>query len=221
MGCGSLDDVRRNVRPAHAKEADRNTHTAGREVQVRVQARHNKTNCMNNCTLYLKTDCMHVYWCELRRKPDCIVDYRLHWPARSRGIPPPPGASTALAMHGDLCTRACCSVSDMGIARQPDFGGGDPPLHSVGCSHRQKTVVFTRTFAHLLTGEGRGGGVPPPPPHRLPSMGIGIQYFFEETRVLRTPPPLYKLRPCPSYSGCRDRINLVPNLIRYKCSAAT
>ena len=35
------------------------------------------------------------------------------------------------------------------------------------------------------------------------------------------PPPLYKLRPCPSYSGCRDRINLVPNLIRYKCSAAT
>ena len=34
-------------------------------------------------------------------------------------------------------------------------------------------------------------------------------------------PPLYKLRPCPSYSGCRDRINLVPNVIRYKCSAAT
>ena len=30
-----------------------------------------------------------------------------------------------------------------------------------------------------------------------------------------------KLRPCPSYSGRRDRINLVPNLIRYKCSAAT
>ena len=23
-----------------------------------------------------------------------------------------------------------------------------------------------------------------------------------------TPPPLYKLRPCVSYSGCRDRINL-------------
>ena len=35
------------------------------------------------------------------------------------------------------------------------------------------------------------------------------------------PPPLYKLRPCPSYSGCRDCITLVPNLIRYKCSAAT
>ena len=30
-----------------------------------------------------------------------------------------------------------------------------------------------------------------------------------------------KLRPCRSYSGCKDRINLVPNLIRYKCSAAT
>ena len=42
--------------------------------------------------------------------------------------------------------------------------------------------------------------------------------------LLCVPPPpfpLYKLRPCPSYSGCRDRINLVPNLIRYKCSAAT
>ena len=25
------------------------------------------------------------------------------------------------------------------------------------------------------------------------------------------PPPLYKLRPCPSYSRRRDRINLVPN----------
>ena len=35
------------------------------------------------------------------------------------------------------------------------------------------------------------------------------------------PAPLYKLRPCPSYSVRRDRINLVPNLIRYKCSAAT
>ena len=29
---------------------------------------------------------------------------------------------------------------------------------------------------------------------------------------LPPPPPLYKLRPCPSYSGCRDRINLAPNL---------
>ena len=35
------------------------------------------------------------------------------------------------------------------------------------------------------------------------------------------PPPLYKLRPCPSYSRFRDRINLVPNLIQYKCSVAT
>ena len=30
--------------------------------------------------------------------------------------------------------------------------------------------------------------------------------------VLTPPPPLYKLRPCPSYSRRRDRINLVPNL---------
>ena len=35
-----------------------------------------------------------------------------------------------------------------------------------------------------------------------------------------SPPPFYQLRPCPSCSGCRDHINLGPNLIRYKCSAA-
>ena len=35
------------------------------------------------------------------------------------------------------------------------------------------------------------------------------------------PPPLYELRPCPSDSRRRDRINLVPNLIQYKCSAVT
>ena len=29
--------------------------------------------------------------------------------------------------------------------------------------------------------------------------------------VCTPPPPLYKLRPCPSYSRLRDRINLVPN----------
>ena len=44
-------------------------------------------------------------------------------------------------------------------------------------------------------------------------MGLEIGYF--------TPPPLYKLQPCPSYSRRRDRISLVSILIRYKCSAAT
>ena len=42
--------------------------------------------------------------------------------------------------------------------------------------------------------------------------------------VVQVPPPppaSSKLRPCPSHSGRRHRINLVPNLIRYKCSAAT
>ena len=29
-------------------------------------------------------------------------------------------------------------------------------------------------------------------------------------------PPLYKLRHCPSYSGCRGRIDLGPTLIRYQ-----
>ena len=33
----------------------------------------------------------------------------------------------------------------------------------------------------------------------------------EHRRQTVPPPPLYKLRPCPSYSRRRDRINLVPN----------
>ena len=37
------------------------------------------------------------------------------------------------------------------------------------------------------------------------------------TSCVRTPPPsLKKLRPCPSHSGCRDRITLGPHLIRYQ-----
>ena len=39
--------------------------------------------------------------------------------------------------------------------------------------------------------------------------------------VIPPPPFLYKLRPCPSYSRRRDRIDLVPSLVQYKCSAAT
>ena len=39
--------------------------------------------------------------------------------------------------------------------------------------------------------------------------------------TLVPPPPLHKLQPCPGYSGHRDRINLGPHLIWYKCSAAT
>ena len=43
---------------------------------------------------------------------------------------------------------------------------------------------------------------------RSPSVrGKGLQY---------PPPPLYKLRPCPSYSRRRDRINCVRNLITYE-----
>ena len=35
------------------------------------------------------------------------------------------------------------------------------------------------------------------------------------------PPSSCKPRPCPSHSGRRGRMNLVPHLIRCKCSAAT
>ena len=42
-------------------------------------------------------------------------------------------------------------------------------------------------------------------------------HILTQTRFMYPTPPLYKLRPCPSYSRCRDRINLVTNLI----SAAT
>ena len=48
-------------------------------------------------------------------------------------------------------------------------------------------------------------------PRRVPAVG---EVIARQWRV--PPPPLYKPRPCPSYSGRRDRINLVPNLIRYQ-----
>ena len=49
-----------------------------------------------------------------------------------------------------------------------------------------------------------------PPPPDLPQTKVWGLFGTSP------PPPLYKLRPCPSYSGCRDCINLVPNLIRYQ-----
>ena len=48
-----------------------------------------------------------------------------------------------------------------------------------------------------------------------------VALSFFRKKIFFPPPPLYKLRPFPSYSRCRDRINLIPNLIRCKCSAAT
>ena len=55
---------------------------------------------------------------------------------------------------------------------------------------------------------------PPPPQYCTPGYGIcltlnrarGVYYLGGYT-----PPPLYKLRPCPSYSRRRDRINCVRN----------
>ena len=57
--------------------------------------------------------------------------------------------------------------------------------------------------------------LPPPPLYTLPE---SHRYYCSGNDDCA---PLYKLRPCPSYSTRRDRINLAPNLIRYKCSAAT
>ena len=74
---------------------------------------------------------------------------------------------------------------------------------------------------------------PPPPNHALPCPVLPPRRkkakvpLFAKMPNRRhgsiTPPPplLYKLRPCPRYSGCRDRMNVVSNLMRYKCSAAT
>ena len=39
---------------------------------------------------------------------------------------------------------------------------------------------------------------------------VVILLELETMKRSTPPPPLYKLRPCPSYSGCGDRINLVP-----------
>ena len=48
---------------------------------------------------------------------------------------------------------------------------------------------------------------------RTPQAWDGNQrwWLLAHNRAGAHPPPLYKLRPCPSYSRRRDRINLVPN----------
>ena len=95
------------------------------------------------------------------------------------------------------------------------------------------TVVFL-TLAVLVQ---EGGGVPgradvehfvtclQPPwgggdrPDRRGEMARGAGGTVLEgvvRRFLYPPPPLYKLRPCPSYSRRRDRNNFVRNLITYE-----
>ena len=65
------------------------------------------------------------------------------------------------------------------------------------------------------------------PPRGMDQLRPQYSLYPNPRDVLERPytvPPhthLYKLRPCPSYSARRDRINLVPNLIWHKCSAAT
>ena len=114
----------------------------------------------------------------------------------------------------------------LGTARVPCPSEYSIDLH-VGMCMRQ-----------LELGDSQGSGIPPrnfprrnspcttaPPPPPLESEAPGCLTHdggrCGPVESYPPPPPLYKLRPCPSYSGCRDRINLVPNLIRYKCSAAT
>ena len=41
--------------------------------------------------------------------------------------------------------------------------------------------------------------------------GLMLSAYARLSSGVYPPPPLYKLRPCPSYSRRRDRINLVPN----------
>ena len=80
-----------------------------------------------------------------------------------------------------------------------------PQLHL----HTRDTVVYAvdvdaRNWsqgASLCISAGWAGG--------KGTVHIGRRYVRH--RYSRYPPPLYKLRPCPSYSRRRDRINLGPN----------
>ena len=48
-------------------------------------------------------------------------------------------------------------------------------------------------------------------------LGCGARRaYVAGVRECVPPPPLYKLRPCPSYSRRRDRNNCVRNLITYE-----
>ena len=45
----------------------------------------------------------------------------------------------------------------------------------------------------------------------MPDCGVHYLWFAFVCFLIRSHPPLYKLRPCPSYSRHRDRINLGPD----------
>ena len=86
---------------------------------------------------------------------------------------------------------------------------------------------FLQFFGHVILGH-RGSFTHCQGYHHLelkaPGSSVGFLTRIGPEKielVYSRPPPLYKLWPCPSYSGCRDRINLGPKLIRSKCSAAT
>ena len=66
---------------------------------------------------------------------------------------------------------------------------------------------------------------PPPPPHRPVPLPLKVTSLPPITEIIAPtrgeqsvvpPPPLYKPRPCPSYSRRRDRNNCVRNLITYQ-----
>ena len=118
--------------------------------------------------------------------------------------------------HSGCCPSppACSSKSD-GIQLDADimsffnpFGFDPPrttpphPTHSMPCYHLNLSALYLPCLPLPLTSAAAFSAV-----HALFGPWCGCGNHSSHLLSLYPPPPLYKLRPCPSYSRHRDRIN--------------
>ena len=138
-------------------------------------------------------------------------------PLKHRATPPPHSPSPSLCTRSPSSPHTAPQLTMVVMQFVPKIWRWTPvvphttlqPLKTTAGSGRGMRSAFSRIFSRIF-------------PH---FSGRSLSVMFKRKHssgiVLYPPPPLYKLRPCPSYSTCRDRIHLAPNLIQYKCSAAT
>ena len=115
------------------------------------------------------------------------------------------GAPTGAAFV-TVCGKEAADAAIMALHGQRTIAPGLRPLQvcapppqfwhrvSGSLSSVPPVVLEVEVGVEAGVGGGNGGGAP--------------------CAVRKVPPPLYKLRPCPSYSRCRDRNNLVCNYLR-------
>ena len=80
------------------------------------------------------------------------------------------------------------------------------------CGARQLSLFLLRGLGGVLAYRARAGHLFLTIPH----LCLFLPPLTKQSGVSSPPPPLYKLRPCPSYSRRRDCNNFVRNLVMYE-----